>query len=46
MLPKGQHLWNISVTKEALEGGSEGSSGIVDGMPFSGNLFFASQKNC
>ena len=38
MLPKGQHSWNISVTKEARVD-PKGSSGIVDGMPFSRNLF-------
>ena len=36
---KGQHSWNISVTNE-VRGGAKGTVGIVQGMPFSLNLFF------
>ena len=42
VLPKEQHSWNISETKE--NGGSEGSYGIVDGMPFSRNLLLPVTK--
>ena len=41
-MPKGQHSWNISVTKEARM--DPRFSGIVDGMPFGGNLFLPVKK--